>query len=338
MTTIQISPDAIRLESRTFRVSEDLDSLPLLHSLREVGQLNPVLLLESPSGPEIVCGFRRVHAMKELGKTEVLARILRRQDCAEAQAFLIALWDNLSHRQFSPLERAGALFKLKHMCGLPDERLIKTFLPALGLAPNKNVLKSHLLLNELCPGLRRCLAEGKLTQSSSEFLAAMPVQLQADVAAVMDAIRWSASLQKKGLQLLEELCSLPDGESPSPLKSPQVAAVLEDAGLSPFQKGEKVYEILYRFRSPRLSRAQGRFLANRKKLALPGSIQIKPHPFFEEQGLSVEFRASSVEHFRQLASALNVAAQSPDTERLFDLDCDQADEDPNDSGFQIPDS
>jgi hypothetical protein len=35
--------------------------------------------------------------------------------------------------------------------------------------------------------------------------------------------------------------------------------------------------------------------------------------------LRVAFQASSLERFRQLASALNNAARSPEMERLFDL-------------------
>jgi ParB-like chromosome segregation protein Spo0J len=310
----------ISFENDAFRISEDLDSAPVLNSIREVGQLNPLILLDLQPQMAIVCGFRRMDALKRLGKSEALVRILSREDCDRAGAFHIALWDNLSHRQFSALEKARALFKLKNMCGISDESLVRTYLPALGLAPNENVLKIHLLLNAVHQDLRRCLAEGKLTQSSVEVLAEMPAQMQAGIAAMMNGIRWSASLQKKTLQLLDELRATTGNSFDAPLKSLQVLAILEDAGLSPFQKGDKVYEALYRLQNPRLSQAEARFFASREKLALPGTIQINPHAFFEEPGVRVEFRAPSVDRFRQLASALHDAAQSPDMERLFDLD------------------
>ncbi len=312
--------EEIDVENEIFRISEELDSAPVLDSLREVGQLNPVILLDLKPRMAIVCGFRRIRALRQSGKPEVLARILSTEDCDRTGAFLLALWDNLSHRQFSPLEKARVLFKLRNMCGISNEQLVRTYLPALGLAPNENVLHSHLLLNELHQDLRRCLAEGKLTQSSAEFLAEMPVPVQASIAALMNGIRWSASLQKKTLQLLDALRATDGSALDAPLKSPQVLAILEDAGLSPFQKGDKVYEILYRRQHPRLSLAEDRFLAHKRKLALPGSIQIDAHPFFEEPGLRVEFHASGIDRFRQLAAALHDAAQSPDMERLFDLD------------------
>jgi hypothetical protein len=320
MVLKEIRLEEIEIENEAFRISEELDSAPVLNSLREVGQLNPVVLLDLKPRMAIVCGFRRIHALRQLGKPGVLARILSSEDCDRTGAFLMALWDNLSHRQLDPLEKARILLKLQNMCGISNEKLVSVFLPILGMAANENVLHGHMLLNEMHHDLRRCLIEGKLTQSSVECLAEMPVQVQASFAALMNRIRWSASLQKKILHLLDELRATTGGGFDAPLDSPQLQAILEDAALSPFQKGEKVYEVLYRLQYPRLSQAEDRFLAHKKMLGLPGSIQIDAHPFFEEPGLRVEFHASSVERFRQLASALHDAAQLPDIERLFELD------------------
>ena len=107
------------------------------------------------------------------------------------------------------------------------------------------------------------------------------------------------------------------GEMEAPLDDPGVQAILCDARLSPFQKGEKLHEFLYRMKYPRLSRALDRFQAGKKRLALPGSVRIVPHPFFETADLRVEFQASDAKRFRELAAALHEAAQSPELEELF---------------------
>ena len=65
-----------------------------------------MILLDLQPRMAIVCGFRRIHALRQLDRTEVLARILSTEDCDRTGAFLLALWDNLSHRQLSPLEKA----------------------------------------------------------------------------------------------------------------------------------------------------------------------------------------------------------------------------------------
>jgi hypothetical protein len=238
----------------------------------------------------------------------------------------LALWDNLSHRQLDALEKARVLFKLQNVFGVSGDTLLGVFLPLLGLMPHGSVLRSYIALNGVRPGLRRCLLEGRLTESSVEHLAQTPHQVQDGISALMSRIRLSASLQRKVLGLLEDLSAGADTQLDAPLGSREVLAVLEDLRLSPFQKGEKLHEVLYRLRNPRLSQALERFLAQKKLLGLPGSIRITPHPFFESADLRVEFDAPDAERFRELAAALGKAAQMPELEALFQLDSPEGQE------------
>jgi hypothetical protein len=316
----EISLEEINAENDTFRISEEIDSAQVLDSLREIGQLNPVILLELKPQMAIVCGFRRIRALRQLGICRSLARILSSEDFDTTKAFEMALWDNVSHRELNPLEKARVLFKLKNVCGMPDEKITGIYLPILGLAPNANVLRSYLSLHEIHSGLRQCLTDGRLTHASLEYMTEMSSSPQESIASLMSRIRLSASLQKKLLGVLNDLRGMTGNAFEAPLGDPHVLAVLEDAGLSPFQKGEKVYERLYRLLNPRLSQAGERFIARKQLLGLPGSIRINAHPFFEEPGLRIEFDASNVDRFRRQAEALHEAAQSPDLEGLFDLD------------------
>ncbi|MCL2877826.1 MAG: ParB N-terminal domain-containing protein, partial [Acidobacteria bacterium] len=63
----------IDAECEDLRISEELDSADLEDSLRAVGQLNPVILLERGARPIIVCGFRRIAALRRLGIRAVIA-------------------------------------------------------------------------------------------------------------------------------------------------------------------------------------------------------------------------------------------------------------------------
>jgi hypothetical protein len=139
-------------------------------------------------------------------------------------------------------------------------------------------------------------------------------------ASLMARIRLSASSQRKVLELLEDLAAMAESRLDAPLDVPEASALLDDSRLSPFQKGERLYEILYRIKNPRLSRARERFHAKKNLLGLPGSIRLTPHPFFETAELHVEFDASDSRRFRELAAALQKASQAPELEELFKLD------------------
>jgi hypothetical protein len=314
----EISPEAVDSDDESFRISEDLDSGFLLESLREFGQLNPLVLLEQGPRRLLVCGFRRLRAIRELGMPRALARILPEQAFSPSRAFELALRDNLSHRELDPLEKARALFNLQNRIHVPDGVLINSYLPLLGLHPRDSVLRSYLTLHEAHPALRKSMVEGRLTHASVEAISEMPRPAQVRIALLMEKMRLSASLQRKFLGLLEDLGAGSGCRPEALLGNPEIEAITGDSRLSPFEKGEKVYELMYRLRNPRLSAAQQKFAAQKALLHLPGSIRITAHPFFEEPGLRIDFEAGDVERFRKTVAELQQAAQSEDLKRLFD--------------------
>jgi hypothetical protein len=117
--------------------------------------------------------------------------------------------------------------------------------------------------------------------------------------------------------LLEDLADSAGAQPDALLDGPEILGIANDSRLSPFQRGEKIYEVLHRRRNPRLSQATDRFLAQLRGFRFPGSIRIRAHPFFEEPGLHVEFDASNPECFRDLAAMLEQAAESAEFKNLF---------------------
>ena len=309
--------DGIDAENEEFRISEELDSKCLADSLRAVGQLNPVILLERGARLVVVCGFRRLAALRRLGVCAVIARILTAEDCRVIHPLKLALYDNLAHRKLSSLEQARAAVKLHDIFDVTRERLIGEYLPLLGLPPRENALAACLALHAARPELKRLFAADALTLASMERLALLSEDEQKRFAGLMAVIRLSASLQKKTLDLLDDLAGMNREPFFAPLKLPEIQDFLGDAKLSPFQKGEKLHEALYRLRNPRLRRAETDFAAQRKRLGIPGAIRVTPPPYFETTGLRVEFNAASPQKFRELAEALQKAAGSPELEKLF---------------------
>ena len=304
-------------ECEDFRISEYLESASLEESLRAVGQLNPVILLDRGPGTVIVCGFRRVAALRRLGVHTVIARILTLEDCRATHPLELALYDNLAHRKLSPLEQARAVVKLRDICGIKRECLIEKYLPLLGLPPRENALEACFALHAVHPELRRLFDAEALTPASMERLAKLSKGEQKRFAALMTLIRLSASMQKKTLELLDDLSVMNRMRFTALLDMPEISEFLNDAKLSSFQKGEKLYGTLYRLRNPNVARAEACFAAQRKRLGLPGAIRVLPPPYFETDELRVEFTAANPQKFRELAAALKNAADSPELDKLW---------------------
>jgi hypothetical protein len=318
MILSEISLDAIDFENENFRISEDLNLQSMLASIKTIGQQNPVLLLENdPSGKIIVCGFRRLHALRRLSATHAHAVVVSHAEFSPVQAFNVALWDNLSHRVLTTLEKARVLFGLRHSCTMGDEVLINFYLPILGLEPNKKVLQLYLSIHDLLPRLRELHNEGSLTPASIERLACMPSAVQYDFCRIFEKIRLSASLQRKFLDLVHDVAAIAGIGTSEILNRPEVTASLEAPGLSQFQKGEKVCQFLYKWRNPRLSRVEEKFAADKKQLGLPDSVRLSHDPFFETRQLKVEFSVETSQQFRDVAARLLRAAQEPVLDELL---------------------
>ena len=150
-----------------------------------------------------------------------------------------------------------------------------------------------------------------------QYLGSIPAASQASIASALEGMRLSAGLQKKLFGLLQDLAAKNGAGPEVPFEAPEVQSILNDAGLSPFQRGEKVYALLYRRRYPRVIRAEECFTERRKSLGLPGSIRITPAPYFEIPDLRVEFSAPDAERFRERATRLFEASQNPELDGLF---------------------
>jgi ParB-like chromosome segregation protein Spo0J len=312
--------DAIDFEDQTCRISETLESPALQASLREVGQLSPVILLDAGKAPwRVVSGFRRLHALRALGQRCALARALDPSALSALEVFRLALWENLAHRQLNALEKARSLHTLKQVCGIEQKDLVAIYLPLLELAPHPNVLRGYLRLHELAQELKRLFLEGRLTQASAEKLAARLPAEQLSFAVVFTRARFSASLQRRFLEVVEELAAMGDGSAVGVLEDAAVMSIVKDSTLTSYQRGERIFDCLYRRRNPRLSLAERKFEAERMKLALPGEVHIAPEPFFESPGLRVAFSAPTPERFREIVSSLHGASMTPALQDLFQV-------------------
>ncbi len=314
----EVPLENIDLGNEGFRISEDLDSARLEESLRRAGQLSPVQLFESESSRLlVVCGFRRLRALQRLKARAVFARVWHSSECSELRAFEMALWDNLSHRELTALEIARALFALKNLFEGPNDLLVREYLPIFGLPPHKNVLRSYLTLHTLHPMLRKMFQKGRITLASAERLSRTDLDFQDKMARVLEQARWTASMQREVLDLLEELSAIWKCSPAGIFDRSEISSVLSCSDRSPAQKGERIREILHRWRNPRVSVAEEQFMLERIKLGLPAQVQLSPDPFFESNRVRVEFAVSSAEGFRKMAAALQSASQNSALDELF---------------------
>lgn len=119
---IQVDPRAIVPNPRQPRTNFDAEDLAeLVHSVREFGVLQPVVVRQTEDGAyELIMGERRTRAAREAG-LETIPAILR--ETADEDLLRDALLENLHRSQLNPLEEASAYQQMLEDFGITQEQL-----------------------------------------------------------------------------------------------------------------------------------------------------------------------------------------------------------------------
>ena len=138
----------------------------LVHSVREVGLLQPVVV--RPIGPgsyELVMGERRWRACQQVGMTTIPAIVRRTQDDAMLRDGLL---ENLHRAQLNPLEEAAAYQQLLEDFGCTHEEL------AARIGRSRPQISNTIRLLKLSPAVQRRVAAGVISAGHARTLLAVP--------------------------------------------------------------------------------------------------------------------------------------------------------------------
>jgi len=119
---VHVNPHSIVPNPRQPRTHFDVDDLAeLVHSVREFGVLQPVVVRDTGDGTyELIMGERRTRAAREAGLESIPAVI---RDTADEHLLRDALLENLHRSELNPLEEASAYQQLLEDFGITQEEL-----------------------------------------------------------------------------------------------------------------------------------------------------------------------------------------------------------------------
>ncbi|PKQ36347.1 MAG: chromosome partitioning protein ParB [Actinobacteria bacterium HGW-Actinobacteria-11] len=153
---IQVDPNSIVANPRQPRTHFDADDLAeLVHSVREFGVLQPVVVRKNATGDyELIMGERRTRAAREAG-LDVIPAIVR--DTADEDLLRDALLENLHRSELNPLEEASAYQQLLDDFGITQEEL------ATRIGRSRPQISNTIRLLKLPVPVQQRVAAGVLT-------------------------------------------------------------------------------------------------------------------------------------------------------------------------------
>ncbi|MGK5544315.1 ParB/RepB/Spo0J family partition protein [Streptomyces sp. URMC 127] len=155
--------DAITPNPRQPRDHFDPDALAeLVHSIREVGLLQPVVVRRTgPERYELIMGERRWRACREAGLKAIPAIVRATED---EKLLLDALLENLHRAQLNPLEEAAAYDQLLKDFNCTHEEL------ADRIGRSRSLVSNTLRLLKLSPEVQAKVASGVLMSGHARAL------------------------------------------------------------------------------------------------------------------------------------------------------------------------
>jgi len=261
----------IFLKDERFRTSYHFSPEKLKHSLKVVGLLNPPLVALRNNRFILVSGWKRVLACAELSFSPVPVLITEEKD--DLKTFLMAFYENLATREFSLLEKAEILTRLKRF-GEDEKRITQHYLPLLDTPATLAYLDTYLAFSQFEPEVKKAIHEKRMS-----FLSVKPL-----VEFSSQEREWLLPLllplgQNKHREMLEDILEV-SKKNDTPVQqilfSPEIRAIQESKTLTPLQKADRTLLLLRKKRYPALSSMQDSFESLLRKMDWPEEIRISP--------------------------------------------------------------
>src|SRR3972149_9534854 len=244
----KIPVQQIDLSDDTFSINY-LPSLQRLRSsIEEIGLIQPVVLRRRLDGYQIICGFRRISVMKELGKSEIESKVFEEKEMDEFQLFSLSLHENLATREFNAVEKAVALDKLIHCFQIDPIIVVKTYLPLFSLEPNEKILNTYLSLARMEDEIKTYVLKEEVSRSNIRRLAGLTSDDQMAILSLISPLKLGENRLREILTLLEEISRRNQCTTREIVGRPEIQAILSKKELTPSQKTEHIKKVLMALR------------------------------------------------------------------------------------------
>ena len=206
-------------------MSFGFDTTPLVDAIRRIGLVNSPILVEKGEGGDdpkfaMVAGYQRIQALKILQVEQVSCRILP-AETSSLMCLLTNLYDNLTVREFNPVETGMALAHLMEV--LPTDEVLKSFMPLFHLPSHLETL--HLFMrieNEFGTQAKNLLACGDLSMKAAKLLLDMDSVVREGFCRYFSIIKFSKNQQTQFIELLNDLSHIEKNDINGLLNDPRV--------------------------------------------------------------------------------------------------------------------
>lgn len=278
-------------------------------SLARVGLLHqPWVWAKDNRNYVVVDGFKRLRWAREKGIEGVSCRVFA-ADADQEMLWRCRVEGKLCGPPMNVAEKAQLIAKA--VAALSPHYLLARLLPALGLPPRSELVDPYRRLANAGEALLRAAAAEAVCERAALALASWQDAERAEMVALLNELRCSASIQVEIVERISEIALARDQERLTVLSEPGLQAVVKDRQVNRRRKTLLLRGLLTRWRFPRLQAREERFAREAKALQLPGRVRLLPPPAFEGEEWRLDITFSSPEELLLLLERMHALPRSP---------------------------
>ena len=204
------------------QVFDEDELAELVHSIREFGLLQPIVVRDTPEGFELIMGERRWRASSKAGLKHIPAIV---RETSDEDMLRDALLENIHRVQLNPLEEAAAYQQLLDEFGVTQEQL------ADRLGRSRPVITNAIRLLNLPVGVQRRVAAGVLSAGHARALLGIKLgdgtaDAQAQLADRIVAEGLSVRATEEAVSLINSNGKVPDKPKRQPAPQPEYLSLI----------------------------------------------------------------------------------------------------------------
>ena len=156
--------DIKRNENQPRKVFNEEKIDELAESIREHGVIQPIIVMKSGTGYEIVAGERRWRAARKAGLGEIPAVV---RELTKEQNMLFAIIENMQREDLSPIEEAEGIKNMIETFNLTQEEVSKS------IGKSRPYITNSLRLLKLPKPIREMIVDGRISSGHGKILVAI---------------------------------------------------------------------------------------------------------------------------------------------------------------------
>jgi len=313
MRFTQIDIHKIDTADKRFQISPFYSIGPLIPSLKETGLLNPPVITKRENRYIIVSGWKRLAACQKLSISLIPVFVMQEQ--SDREIFKIPIFENLSIRDYTQIEKAVVIRKLYDF-GESPENIIKKYMTLLKVPPHYDVMDAYMKIDKLNKKIKEIAHEKKWSFGTLELITEFT---ENEIQALYPFLKeLSLNKQKQLVENIFEISKKRDVSVKNLLSSREYLKIQNQENLSSVQKAEKIHLLLRKKRNPTLSAWRESLVKLNDSLDLPEEMTIMPSKFFEEDMISIKLDLKNRDELKKNIDKLKELSKKEEISLLFD--------------------